>query len=467
MGKTIRHYLIILIISCSGQLFAQGEVGFGTNTPAEKADVNGAMIVRGMAAAVTPVAGTIRWNTTDLLHDGRTSAGAWVRLENDDDFLNGDYTALVCGTTSTTSAGTVSGTSTTATETPFATEYDDKRGQYLYLGSDVVSGGLCAGYVTQIGFNVVSLGAPATLNSCQVKLKLTTTTSLTGTTWETGLLTYWSGAVTLGPGPNYISLTSGAYPSGFYWDGYSNILLELCFDNASRSVNSTVDVTSGLAYNATRTAYANFVAGCGMAATTVTNKRPVLYLTGNSNGPTTGTGDYLYFEKAVVIGSPAIAPDVSHGPGSVTAEAVYDENIMISDYVFDKYFDGKVSEDDAPKYHDFSVMTIPQMTDYMKTNRHLPTISGRDEWMENGKFSIGNLSTELWVTYETHALYLKELNDRTLALEQITGDPTQILLEAYYAEKARVSSDITLSESEKALKINLLTTRINQLEHAH
>ena len=50
--------------------------------------------------------------------------------------------------------------------------------------------------------------------------------------------------------------------------------------------------------------------------------------------------------------------------------------------------------------------------------RHLPTIEGREEWKQNGKFSVGELSTQLWTTTETQSLYLIELNSRLDTLEE-------------------------------------------------
>lgn len=470
-NRNIIHTLLILIcIGISSALYGQGEVGFGTDTPAEKADINGALIIRTGAAAVTPVAGTIRWNTTDGMHDGRVSTGSWIRLENDNTYeVAGDYTSLVCGTVLTTSAGNVTGTSSDQHDTPFGTTYQDKRAQYLYKGSDIVAGGLCAGYITQIGFQVTYLGSPATLNSLQVKMKMTTTSDLTGTAWETGMTTlYGPGAVTLALGPNYISLTSGAYPSGFYWDGYSNILVEICYDNASNSLNSTVDVQGSLTYNATRSAAQNFTAGCGIsAATTLYTRRPVIFLTGNANGPLAGVGDYLQFDYGVNIGNPVLpAPYLSHGPGSVTAEAIYDENIIISDYVFDHYYDGIMMDEDLAKHADYKHYTLDEMAEFMEKERHLPTIKGRDEW-NTEMFSTGELATELWVTFETHALYLKELHERTAALESIMGSPDAILIEAYEKELQLVNDDATLSASEKQEKINLLNKSLEELKHAH
>lgn len=468
LTHTHKNFLLAVGFIClSSYVFAQGQVGFGTDTPAEKADINGALIIRGDAAAVTPIAGTIRWNATDGMHDGRVSAGSWIRLENDNTYETGDYTSLVCGTILTTSAGMSTGTSSDQHDTPFGTAYQDKRAQYLYKGSDIVSGGLCAGYITQIGFQISNLGAPATLNSCQVKLKMTTTNDLTGTAWETGLTTYFGpGAVTLALGPNYISLTSGAYPSGFYWDGYSNILVEICYDNASNSLNSQVDVQASLTYNATRSGAINFGAGCGISASTLYARRPVILFTGNANGPVTGTSDYLQFDDPIMIGSPVLpAPYVHHGPGSVTAEAIYDENVMISDYVFDQYYDGRMLPEDAAMHSDYTMKSIDEMEAFMRTERHLPTIKGRADW-EKKRFSTGELATQLWVTFETHALYLKELHERTASVENILAGADQILIDAYQAEITRVEMDTTLTEAERAQKITALKNSIAAIEHA-
>ncbi len=466
--RTYRLWLCGLLMLAVQGMYAQGQVGFGTDTPGEKVDINGALIIRGDAAAVTPVAGTIRWNSADGKHDGRVSAGSWIRLENDNLYEeDGDYTSLVCGTILTTAAGLVTGVSVDQHDTPFGTAFQDKRGQYLYYGSDIVAGGLCAGYITQIGFQVSALGAPATLNSLQVKMKMTTTTSLVGTVWETGMTTYFGpGAVTLGPGPNYISLTTGAYPSGFYWDGYSNILVEICYDNASNSFNSGVDVQASLAYNATRSAAVNFSAGCGLAATTVLARRPVIFFTGNANGPVTGVSDYLLFEEGVVIGNPVMpAPYVHHGPGTVTAEGIYDENILISDYVFDQYFDGRMRPGDLEQHAAYTYRSMDEMEAFMREHRHLPTIKGRAEW-EKKRFSTGELATQLWVTMETHALYLKELHERTLTAEHILTGPEALLAEAYEAEIERTRNDAGLSADEREAKIALLNQRLEEIEHA-
>ncbi|HRH38246.1 MAG TPA: hypothetical protein PK760_07870, partial [Flavobacteriales bacterium] len=52
-----------------------GAVGIGTLTPAEKLEVNGAVVL-GNSSSTTPVPGTIRFNGTDF--EGRTASGDWA-----------------------------------------------------------------------------------------------------------------------------------------------------------------------------------------------------------------------------------------------------------------------------------------------------------------------------------------------------------------------------------------------------
>jgi hypothetical protein len=66
--------------------------------------------------------------------------------------------------------------------------------------------------------------------------------------------------------------------------------------------------------------------------------------------------------------------------------------------------------------------SINEMITFMEEQRHLPTIKGREEWEQNGKFSVGELSTQLWETSETQSLYILELNKRIDALKSRAAD---------------------------------------------
>lgn len=463
MKVYLRIVLLIAATTFTANIFAQGEVGIGTNTPVEKLDVNGAVIVSGNAAMATPVAGTIKYNSATGYHDGYLSTGTWAATENYNEYLyNGDYTGLSCGYITNVNIGAITGTSTGPNETPFATQYSDKRAQYLYLGSELLAWGLCAGDITEAAWNVVTIGSPGAINGFTIKMKLTTTTSLVGTAWETSLSTVY--------GPASFSIATGlntfVLSTPFTWDGASNLLIEICYDNSTGSTNTNVDWTSPVGFNGTRYAQAATGAGCVIAAASgVSTARPVVYLTGNTAGAITGIDDYLFYEKGVVVGNPVLpAPYVHHGPGTLTAESVYDENIQLSDYVFDTYFDGTLHPDDAEKYKDYQQFALEDMINYMETHRHLPTMTGREEWKLKGQSSVGKLATELWVTYETHALYIKELHEQITAMENLIAMATDPLTQAYVEEIKLIQEDEQMTPELKQQKINELLLLIEDLK---
>lgn len=398
----------------------QGYVGIGTTTPAEKLDVNGAIIVRGDATAATPVAGTVRWNSTDGMHDGRTSAGEWRRLENNFSLLSGTYYNVSCGATLTTTVGAGTSTSATTYDTPFGTQYADNKRDYLYFASELTAAGYCAGTITALGFEIVSLGT-STINNFQIGMQSTALTAISGTTFAGGYTIVYGGpgtTISLTAGVNYFTLTTP-----FTWDGTSNILIQVCFNNGGvgySGTNSSVKCnTTGVTVK-TRYYYATLPSdGCTMATGTSTAvSRPNLYVTGKTTGPIGTSGNYLYSALPWVVGTPAIpAPYVHHGDGTVTAQSLYDDNTLLSDHVFDYYFDGKVADQDLALHSDYKMASLEEMIAFMEEQRHLPTIQGRSAWEQNGKFSVGQLSTELWETSETQSLYILELNKRIEALK--------------------------------------------------
>ncbi len=465
--KKISGILIIQFIFFTAQIYAQGEVGIGTNTPAEKLDINGAMIVSGNSVAGTTVPGTIEYNSATGFHDGYMSSGLWAPIENYNYYLfNGDYTSLSCGFISTVNIGAVTGTSTGANETPFATQYSEKRAQYLYKASEFLAWGLCAGNITEVAWNVISVGSPGAINGFYIRMKHTSTTNLTGTVWES----YLPAETVFGPSSFSIvtGLNTFVLTTPFNWDGASNVLVEICYDNSSGVTNTGVEWTSPVGFNGTRYAQASIgPPGCAIvAALGVSTARPVLYVTGNTTGATTGIDDYIYYNEAVVVGNPVLpVPYMHHGPGSLTAEAVYDENIQLSDHVFDNYFDGKLSGMDALKYPDHKQLSLPEMIEFMENQRHLPTITGRTDWNKKGRSSIGKIATELWVTYETQAIYIMELHEKINDMESIMNIALDPLANAYREEIKLTETDVTLSAEEKQQKINKLLELINSLEN--
>lgn len=131
----------------------------------------------------------------------------------------------------------------------------------------------------------------------------------------------------------------------------------------------------------------------------------------------------IHSTGGVTIGSPTGG---DKGAGTLNAVAVYDDGQILSDHVFDWYFDGEVRAEDQERHGDYTMMSLQEMITFMEKERHLPTIEGRDEWNEKGSFSLGSLTTQLWVTVETQALYIKELKEsmdaKDVQLQQVQID---------------------------------------------
>ena len=131
------------------------------------------------------------------------------------------------------------GTSTTGTystlQTPFGTYYEDNRTSYLILASELQALG-AAGNILNIAYDVVTANG-ATMNGFNIKMGHTTATSLTA--YATGLTNVFSGSHVASVGWNGFTLSSP-----FNWDGVSNIVIEICWDNGAYTSNSTVHYTS-------------------------------------------------------------------------------------------------------------------------------------------------------------------------------------------------------------------------------
>ena len=161
------------------------------------------------------------------------------------------------------------GTGTTASNYPFTTFWMDGRTQMLFTAAELNAQGLGANYwITKIGFNIIS-AAPQVMNGFNVKYQLTTATSLTGFvttgTWFTG----YTGTYSVpGTGPRNIDMT----PPYFVYNGTSNLLVEICYDNTSYTSFSTVNATS--APGMTWGYFTDNAVGCTMAGGTAQAIRP-------------------------------------------------------------------------------------------------------------------------------------------------------------------------------------------------
>lgn len=121
----------------------------------------------------------------------------------------------------------------------------------------------------------------------------------------------------------------------------------------------------------------------------------------------------LRFGDGATFGSPTGG---YKGSGTVNAQAVYDDNVLLSDYIFDLHYDGRMRPADAERFPNARLWNIEQTAVFTEKNRHLPTMPGRVEWESAGGNSLGQLVTALWETVEQQQLQIFDLNNRLKAV---------------------------------------------------
>ncbi len=119
---------------------------------------------------------------------------------------------------------------------PFGTYFMDHKGQYLYLAQEIHLTGLGAGNITQIGVVLNGIGSPG-MNNFHIRI---------GTT-QSSVLNQFIGGLT------DVYSTSSYFPvmgenlftlqQPYYWDGSSNLVVEICFDNSQWISNSSFQYT--------------------------------------------------------------------------------------------------------------------------------------------------------------------------------------------------------------------------------
>ncbi|MBC8173705.1 MAG: T9SS type A sorting domain-containing protein [Chitinophagales bacterium] len=128
------------------------------------------------------------------------------------------------------------GDGTDAYSHPFAASNPLGRTQILWTAEELTTAGLTAGDITGLQMNLNEAGSG--LDGTKIKFKHTLITELNAATYETSGFTevYHADIVFAGTGWRGFDFTTP-----FVWDGVSNILIEITYDNADYGANSTVE----------------------------------------------------------------------------------------------------------------------------------------------------------------------------------------------------------------------------------
>lgn len=124
------------------------------------------------------------------------------------------------------------GNGTASSSAPFGASQPVSRSQFLWKASEMTTAGMTAGNITGLQFYVQSLGG--SLRNLTIRMQHTTLDSLTQATFtNTGFTDVYSLNTFLATGWNSLQLTNA-----FNWNGTSNLLIEITYDNYAASTDN-------------------------------------------------------------------------------------------------------------------------------------------------------------------------------------------------------------------------------------
>ena len=163
------------------------------------------------------------------------------------------------------------GTGTNTSSYPFNTYWHDSRTQMLFTAAQIAAAGGLPGDITSIAFNVAS-AAPQVMNGFNIDMQNYSGSTITS--WvNSGWTNVYSGAPSItSTGWKVFDLTTP-----FNWNGTSNILINICFDNTSYTSATTVYSTAMSDY--TINDYTDGAAGCALNYVNNQTNRPNILMT--------------------------------------------------------------------------------------------------------------------------------------------------------------------------------------------
>lgn len=191
------------------------------------------------------------------------------------------FVSLFCFSQTVYTLGTATTSSSTASYTPYGTYYHDDKSQYLILASELIGLGASAGNVSALAFDIATANAYQ-MNGFTIKMGNTALSALPASpsSFED------NSTFTLCHSSNHIAAVgwnTHSFSTSFSWDGVSNVIVEICFDNTGYASSSAIKYNT-TAFVSQIYGYEDSGSGCSQAYTSFSNRgsnsfRPNMQLT--------------------------------------------------------------------------------------------------------------------------------------------------------------------------------------------
>jgi trimeric autotransporter adhesin len=165
--------------------------------------------------------------------------------------MDNDAAPVYLGGSNTFTIGTASYyLGTTSAGQPFDAKLPSKRNQMLYKASELIAAGVTRGTITSVAFNI-NKSSIRPYQNLQIKMGLTTVSELVDNSTVTEIPTSTVKSLPSYSTVNGINTFTLDVP--FTWDGTSNLVIEICYNNGTGAPSDFADRTIG--YNDGSNAY--------------------------------------------------------------------------------------------------------------------------------------------------------------------------------------------------------------------
>ena len=139
----------------------------------------------------------------------------------------GLYSGPCCGPLSTVEAGTDTQTGTTTSyPAPFGHFYEGVKHQILFRADELQALGFSGGKISELAWNISTINGATQYFDWDVRMGCTTQSEFTGV-WIDGLTpVFFDDTLNIVVGWNTF-----IFPTAYNWDGVSNLIVEVCFNN--------------------------------------------------------------------------------------------------------------------------------------------------------------------------------------------------------------------------------------------